>query len=268
MKIFMKRKNADKGLKSLWDKVLIDCIKTLLVVSCGIIITYIVAPAELSMKLLIPLYSVALVLFLMLLFYIILLLLKRQTFSRKAQRAGIVNFIFERNELLREYSIGNILRDIKPHTELFVAARSASAWASEFATLAKAVEEKDIRVTMTIADPNLRKDSLPIKDDWALDDLRGSFDKFAKMRLTKAHLSSVRIYLVPTFLLCSFVCFVNADDEEIGIYEFGADLPLDRRLAIICREGDLLSNLKDIHRKLLAGRNAVDLQLNPLSSSC
>jgi hypothetical protein len=254
--------NLVKKMKELIDKVFIDFIKTFLILLCAALITYFIAPLELSKMVFIPVYSVALVLFLLLVSYFIAVFLRRQNISKKIKNAGIVDLFSTRNEFLSHYNVSSILKTVRPHSDIFVVARSGAAWADEFDSIEKAIIEHDITLTIIMSDPELQSHLMPIKDDWASLDLQGSIKKLKKIRVGKEHFSSIKIYLLPTYVLFSFVCFLNRDNEEIGILELGADLPLNKRFSIICKDGQLLGNLKDTYKKLLIGRQPVDYSIS------
>lgn len=247
-------KIIDKIVYPLSEKLIIDLIKTFLLLLVGVFFYFLYDPSGLTPKALIPLLSIVTVLSLILLFELGRRLLGRQTVVKKMKRAGIVDFFFTRNELMSQFSISNLLQQVKPNTEIFVVARSAAAWANEFKLLEDAITTDDIRVTIIMATPSLKTDQIPIKDDWARDDLDGSIRKLNRLAEKRDKSHNVSIYLIPTYVLFSFVTFINNDDEPIGILELGADLPLNRRFCVLCKQGELLTCLIDVYRKLIIGR--------------
>lgn len=84
--------------------------------------------------------------------------------------------------------------------------------------------------------------------------MSGAFKNFNLINIPNKCNGTLEVYLIPACLLFSFVSYTDAKNDQKGILELGADMPLHKRPTIILRDGKLLPNLIEVHKKIIKNR--------------
>lgn len=175
----------------------------------------------------------------------------------RLSQLGIKDVFFSRDALQKQYTVIRTLARAEDNSEIFVVGRSSEAWSNEFGEIESAIASRGLNVVIVVADPELDENFVPVKDDWAKDDLEGSIAKFSRIHLPKGCKGSFKLYTIPTYVIFSFASFHDIDNGPTGILELGADLSLSKRVAIIFKKSEMLSRLVHTYKKLLHDRNPV-----------
>ncbi len=175
----------------------------------------------------------------------------------KLGQLGIRDVFFSRDALQKQYSAVKTLARAKNDSEIYIVGRSSEAWSREFSEIETAITNRGLNVVVVVADSTLNKELIPVKDDWAKDDLEGSITKFSRIHLPKVSKGSFKLYTIPTYVMFSFVSFHDKEYGATGILELGADISLSKRVAIIFKESEMLARISQTYKKLLHDRNPV-----------
>ncbi len=174
------------------------------------------------------------------------------------KKAGILRIAFSRDELGSEYSVSKILDQVKPHSELFVVARSCEAWARQYLDLQNALNGKSLTVKLAMVDPDIPREQWMIKSDYAQLDVDATLGKLRMIALEPNSSGSIKLFCLPSSPLFSFVHFVNQDDSQRGLLEAGASLSLNERTIFVLGPGDafegvMLERFYRMHLRMLDG---------------
>jgi hypothetical protein len=152
----------------------------------------------------------------------------------KMHKAGIIDILFSRNELQREYSIPEILENLNRDSEVLVLSRTASSWSECFELIRERINTYGNRFIFIL--PSSQAKSI----DWGESDLKASLDKFGKI----GNSTNFSLYFVNEYFPFSFSSFTWKNDRNIGILECGAGTGQHERFSIVLTNSEVLDNLK------------------------
>jgi len=177
------------------------------------------------------------------------------------RKAGIVRIAFSRDELeTAGHTISGILEQAKTGSELIVVARSCEAWARQYRDLQNAANVRSLHIKLAMVDPAIPKERWMIKSDYGQLDVEATLGKLRLIELGPGSKGSIKLYWLPSSPLFSFVHFVNQHNDQVGVLEAGASLPLSERTILIFRSGDtaegiMLTRLHKMYARVLDGRS-------------
>ncbi len=244
--------------KYLIEKILPNIIAICLVSSLAYLLLLIRSPDSISDEFISNLIAASAITLLLVVGFSFIKFTRHRSFLSSLLALGFRDVFSSRDELTAHISLNHIFNNIRSNSDLFIAARSALTWSLDYQNLEKIINEKNIKVTFVIADPNLNMDNSPIKDDHGKDDIIGSLKRLNRIQVQSGSIGNLRIYLIPTFLLSSFVFYEDTKKGETGVLEFGADMSSDERPTIILNEGYFLKYIKKIYWKITEKRDPID----------
>ena len=247
-------------MKNFFQNIISNIIAAFILTTVLVLILAFANPKSLTIEIVASLCSAFVITVIILLILMFKNRSKQKSIISKVLDSGIQNIFFSRDELYKYLSIGDIFDKVAKHSEIFIVARSALSWANEFKKIEKAIVDKCIRITIVMADPDTNSNHLPIIKDYGKFDLKSTLEKLNKIEIANGNSGSLDIYLIPTFVLSSFVYFIDSEDGETGILEFGADMSLDNRPTICCKKGHLLAALVKIYKKIIVNRTPINLK--------